>query len=93
MKTNIPWEELSPLQKLIRSRKFWLMVLDVVISTATYLLTWLTSPELAERIIWLIGAWQPVMVALILGIAHEDAAEKRELPPVYPEPIVSGTEE
>ncbi len=93
MKTNIPWEELSPLQKLIRSRKFWLMVLDVVISTATYLLTWLTSPELAERIIWLIGAWQPVMVALILGIAHEDAAEKRELPAIYFEPTGCETEE
>ena len=91
MKTNIPWEELSPLQKLIRSRKFWLMVLDVVISTATYLLRG-SNPEWLS-IIWLIGAWQPVMVALILGIAHEDAAEKRELPAIYIEPTVSETEE
>jgi len=33
------------------------------------------------------------MVALILGIAHEDAAEKCELPAIYIEPTVGETEE
>lgn len=70
------WDEMSPFQKLIKSRKFWLMVLDVLISTVAYFVTIYTKPEVAEQIIWVIGTWQPVIVALILGIAHEDAAEK-----------------
>ncbi|MEL7626980.1 MAG: hypothetical protein AAGU15_08995 [Anaerolineaceae bacterium] len=61
---------------LIRSRKFWLMVFDVAISTATYFVTAYVAPEVAEQIIWVIGAWQPVIVALIVGIAVEDAAVK-----------------
>ena len=64
------------MQTLLRSRKFWLMVLDVVISTITYFVTAYAAPEIAEQIIWVIGAWQPVIVALIIGIAVEDAAEK-----------------
>jgi hypothetical protein len=52
------------------------MVLDVVISTVTYFVTAYVAPEIAEQIIWVIGAWQPVIVALIVGIAIEDAAVK-----------------
>ena len=64
------------MSSLIRSRKFWLMVLDIVISTITYFVTAYVAPEVAEQVIWVIGAWQPVIVALIVGIAVEDAAEK-----------------
>jgi uncharacterized membrane protein len=76
------WDELSPFQKLVKSRKFWLMILDVLISTITYFVTLYVKPEVADQIIWVIGSWQPVIVALILGIAHEDAAEKKESPVV-----------
>ena len=73
------------MQTLLRSRKFWLMVLDVVISTITYFVTAYVSPEIAEQIIWVIGAWQPVIVALIVGIAMEDAAVKgASTYPIYP---------
>lgn len=61
---------------LLHSRKFWIMVVDVVISTATYFVGQYVSPEVGENIIWLIAAWQPVIYALIAGIATEDAAEK-----------------
>ena len=61
---------------LLKSRKFWLMIADVVISTITYFVTAYAAPEIAEQIIWVIGAWQPVIVALIVGIAVEDAAIK-----------------
>ena len=61
---------------LLKSRKFWLMIFDVVVSTAVYLVTQYVNPALAEKIIWLIGAWQPVIIAVIVGIAVEDAAEK-----------------
>lgn len=73
------WEDMNPFQKLVRSRKFWLMILDVVISTVTFFVSRYINPEISEEIIWVIGAWQPVIVALILGIAHEDAAEKKAI--------------
>lgn len=66
---------------LIKSRKFWLMLLDIIISTATFFITKYVVPELAEDILWLIGAWQPVIIALILAIAQEDSAMKSN--PLY----------
>jgi hypothetical protein len=50
------------------------MVADVAISSVTYFVGHYVSPEIGENIIWLIAAWQPVIVALITGIATEDAA-------------------
>jgi len=61
---------------LLHSRKFWLMTFDVVISTITFFVSKYVSPMLAEDILWLIGAWQPIVIAVIIGIAVEDAAEK-----------------
>ena len=62
---------------LLASRKFWLMVADVVISTATYFVTKYIAPEIGNDVFWVIGLWQPVIVAMINGIAIEDAATKR----------------
>lgn len=62
------------MSSLLKSRKFWLMIVDVVVSTVTYFVGQYVSPEVGENIIWLIAAWQPVIVALIAGIATEDAA-------------------
>jgi hypothetical protein len=50
------------------------MLVDVVISTITYFVAHFVSQQAGENIIWLIGAWQPVIYALISGIATEDAA-------------------
>ncbi len=61
---------------LIRSRKFWLMLLDIVISTATYFITKFAAPEVGKDVLWIIGSWQPVIVMLIYSIALEDAAMK-----------------
>jgi hypothetical protein len=60
---------------IFKSRKFWIMVADVSVSTATYLVTSFVNPALADKIIWLIGAWQPVIVMVVAGIAIEDAAK------------------
>jgi len=61
---------------LLKSRKFWITVCDVVVSTVTYLVTKHVAPAIGEDIIWLIGTWQPIIIALIVGIAVEDAATK-----------------
>ena len=70
---------------LFKSRKFWVMVCDIVISTATFFVTKYAAPEIGEDILWLIAAWQPVVYAVINGIDLEDAAEKTN-PALYAEP-------
>ena len=61
---------------ILKSRKFWLMLVDIVISTAAYFIAKYVAPETGNDIMWLIGAWQPVVITLIYSIAKEDAAEK-----------------
>lgn len=57
-----------------KSRKFWFTVVDVVISTATYFVGKYLGPPASEDILFLIAAWQPVVITLIASIAYEDAA-------------------
>jgi hypothetical protein len=59
---------------IFKSRKFWIMICDVVLSTVTYFVAQYVSPQAGDNIRWLIGAWQPVIYAVINGIALEDAA-------------------
>ena len=59
---------------LFKSRKFWIMITDLILSTATYFITAYVAPDLAKNILWVIGAWQPAVYAVINGIALEDAA-------------------
>lgn len=59
---------------LFDSRKFRIMLFNIAVSTITYFLTQYAAPEIGKNIIWLIAAWQPVIYAVITGIATEDAA-------------------
>jgi hypothetical protein len=59
---------------ILKSRKFWITVADLVVSTAVYFVTKYVAPQTGNDILWLIGVWQPVVIALITGIATEDAA-------------------
>lgn len=65
------------MMNIFKSRKFWLMILDVVISVASYFVTNYLAPDMAKTVLYLIGALQPVFVSVIVGIAVEDAATKR----------------
>lgn len=76
---------------IFKSRKFWLMVFDVIISTATFFVTNYVAPDLQKVILFLIGAWQPVIISVIIGIAVEDAGEKSN-PAYYANPIESEPE-
>lgn len=64
------------MKSLWESRKFRIMLVDVVISTAVYTVTKFTAPDVSETVLWLIGLWQPVIVSVVLGIAIEDHGEK-----------------
>ena len=75
---------MAPFKLLLASRKFWLVVMDAVISTATIIVGKYAQAD-AEFVKQLITIYQPVFVAIILGIAVEDAGLKNSggnLPPV-----------
>ena len=67
------WNELSPLAKLLKSRKFLLLLLDTVVSVVVWVVAsyFPGSQEAAE---FFIKALQPVVIVLIAAIAWEDVA-------------------
>ena len=62
---------------LFQSRKFWLLILDLVISLVLYFGGKYLDPALFDDVKFLIGALQPVFAFIIAAIALEDAAAKR----------------
>lgn len=65
----------NPFLSLLKSRKFLLMVLDLIISFATYFITKYVAPELSNDILYVLGGLQPVIIVVIGAIAYEDAAK------------------
>jgi drug/metabolite transporter (DMT)-like permease len=62
----------NPFRALMYSRKFWLMMLDLVVSLVVYFVTKYAAPEMTTDVLFVIGALQPVFVMLIGAIAYED---------------------
>jgi len=60
---------------LFTSRKFWLMVADVVVSVGSYFVTKYASPELTKDVLFLIGALQPVILLVIGSLTVQNVAE------------------
>jgi hypothetical protein len=60
-----------------KSRKFWYMIVDVVVSISTFFVAKYVAPEASKDILFLIGALQPVVITLIASVAYEDGQEKR----------------
>ena len=73
----------NPIASLLRSRKFLLAILDAFIGSLSLVLTWYLSPDKVTSVMTLFGLWQPVIVALIVGIAHEDAANVKAEAEMY----------
>jgi len=67
---------MAPFVGLLRSRKFWLLVLDTVLSTATYFVTKYAAPDVGKDVLFVIGLYQPIFIAVVHGITTEDAAAK-----------------
>ncbi len=61
---------------LFKSRKFRIMVGDVVVSLILYFSAKYLAPSIVADIKFLIAALQPVIIFVINGIAKEDAAAK-----------------
>ena len=83
MEPTNPTPIVDPLRGLLRSRKFLLLLLNTVASLTVYLVGLIYGDAGVDVATKLIAILQPVVVALILAIALEDAAEKRSqgLPP------------
>jgi len=68
---------MNPLKALFRSRKFLLLLLDVVVNGVVYTVSKYAAPAIAEDVLFFIGLTQPVWVAVIAAIAYEDGQAKR----------------
>ena len=65
------------LKRMFRSRKFLTLLLDTAISLVTYFVAKYVSESAGRDVLFLIGAIQPVILAVIVMWGVEDAAEKR----------------
>jgi hypothetical protein len=60
---------------IFKSRKFWLMIGDVVVSTAVYFVSHVVgNAQVADSIMVLIASWQPALIFVINGMTQEDTA-------------------
>ena len=65
---------MSPFKRLLQSRKFLLLILDTVVSVATYFVGKYAGFQ-GQDIIFLIAALQPIFMVAINSIAKEDVAQ------------------
>ena len=63
------------MQRLLKSSKFMIMVLDAGVSIATFFIGKYAGAS-TEDLLFLIGTLQPVALMMIGAIAYEDAAAK-----------------
>ena len=73
---------MNPFAGLIRSRKFWLMALDVLVSGATYFIGKYAGAE-GQDMLFVIGLLQPVFVTVIASVTVEDNAERKLIASKY----------
>jgi len=66
---------MDPLKALFKSRKFWLLVMDGIVSFVLLVIANF-APNFEEMALQLIAILQPIFVAVIVGIFVEDAAAK-----------------
>ena len=73
----------NPFAGLLHSRKVWTLILDTVVSSVILFGGWYLSPQYLDRVVAVIGIYQPVFIALILAITAEDNAERKLQSAVY----------
>jgi hypothetical protein len=73
----------------LKSRRFWTMMVDVLISTATYIISMYGTPQFQDAAKFVIVTYQPVAIFLIGAYTVDDtmsnvAAIKEGTHPDYP---------
>ena len=65
----------NPFATLLHSRKFWLLVLDMIISLVTYFSVKYLAPAAVDDILEVLK-WMQLIFALVIGsIAYEDGKQ------------------
>lgn len=67
----------NPFSSLLHSRKFWLLILDTIVSLGLYFVGKYAGAEVFEDVKLVILTLQPVFVTIIGAIAYEDVALTR----------------
>lgn len=57
---------------LLQSRKFWIMLIDVIVSLVAYFTGKYTSPETSKDILFLIGSLQPIILLVVGSITAQN---------------------
>jgi hypothetical protein len=65
---------LFPIKRLFYSRKFMVLLFDVIVSTVLYFVGKYSNSSISADIEFLIGSYQPVILIMIYTIAQEDIA-------------------
>lgn len=76
---------MNPISVLFKSRKFWLTILDVVVSLVLYFAGKYATPGLFDDIKFVILGIQPIFMTLIAAIAYEDGQLKANPMSLIPE--------
>ena len=63
-----------PFKALFNSRKFWVLVIDTIVSVATYFVGKYLGAE-GKDILFLIAALQPIFLMVVNSITREDVAQ------------------
>ena len=63
--------------KLLASRKFLTLLLDTVVSLTIYFVTRYIAPDVAQDVLYVLAALQPIVLAVIVMWGVEDASAKR----------------
>ena len=66
---------MNPFQALLQSRKFWLLILDTIVSVLTYFVGKYVVGAEGKDIIFLVTALQPIFLMAINSITREDVAQ------------------
>ena len=67
------------IQSIFKSRKFWLMLVDVIVSLITYFITKYAAPEMTKDVLMVIGLLQPVIIFVITSITVQNVAAMKYL--------------
>jgi hypothetical protein len=67
----------NPFSGLLHSRKFLLLMLDILVSTLTLVLTTFLAPQQTDFPLKLIAIYQPAFVTIITMIAVEDVQNSK----------------
>ena len=63
---------MNPFAMLARSRKFWLLVMDTVLSITLFFGAKYLAPAAFDDVKFVVAALQPVFITIIGAIAYED---------------------